>query len=310
MELRQLQYFTVVFEEGSVTRASQRLNVVQPALSQQISKLEEELGRQLFTRTPKGMVPTEQGTEAYQLFSGILRDLRSACQKLEEDDGQVRGTVTLGVVTSVANNALVDTLLGFHRKYPDVHVRATGGYTDELNEMLRAGQLDLIIINVPPQARTPQMTDIICEDLVLIGAADTAQPLPEPVEFARINELKLVIPSVRHGLRAIMDRAASTAGIALAPRMEFDDLKPIEDFISHSDFFTILPPLAVSRALRSGQLKAYRITPAIPRRLVCITAADRPLSRAATLLIDELRERMIDFSYDVSVSLEDRDDPA
>ncbi|MBN9887856.1 LysR family transcriptional regulator [Salipiger abyssi] len=310
MELRQLQYFTAIYEEGSVTRASQRLNVVQPAISQQISKLEEELGRQLFSRTPKGMVPTEHGAEAYQLFSGILRDLRSACQQLEEDDGQVRGTVTLGVVTSVANNALVDTLLGFHKKYPDVHVRATGGYTGELSDMLRGGQLDLIIINVPPQARTPEMTDIICEDLVLIGAAGTPLPLPEPVDYARINDVKLVIPSARHGLRTILDRAASSVGVNLAPQMEFDDLKPIEDFVMNSEFFTILPPLAVSRALRSGQLKAYRITPAIPRRLVCITAPDRPLSRAATLLVDELRERMIDFSYDVSVSLEDKDAPA
>lgn len=304
MELRQLQYFTVVYEEGSVTRASQRLNVVQPALSQQISKLEEELGHKLFLRTPKGMVPTERGSEAYRMFSGVLRDLRSACQKLNEEDGQVRGMVTLGVVTSVANNALVDTLFGFHEKYPDVHVRATGGYTDELNEMLRSGQLDLIVINVAPQARHPQMTDIICEDLALIGAADTPLSVPTPVTIESLNKLKLVIPSARHGLRTIMDHAAMTSGITLAPRMEFDDLKPIEDFVAHSDFFTLLPPLAVSRALRSGQLKAYPIVPAIPRRLVCITATDRPLSRAAELLIDELRERMIDFSYDVSVSLE------
>ncbi|MEY8826945.1 LysR family transcriptional regulator [Sedimentitalea sp. XS_ASV28] len=304
MELRQLQYFTVVYEEGSVTRASQRLNVVQPALSQQISKLEEELGLQLFVRTPKGMVATEQGDEAYRMFSGVLRDLRAACQKLEEDDGQIRGTVTLGVVTSVANNALVDTLLGFHQKYPDVHVRATGGYTDELNELLRSGQLDLIVINLPTQARRQHMTDIICEDLALIGAAGTPLPLPTPVDIKSLNALKLVIPSPRHGLRAIMDHAAMASGVTLEPRMEFDDLKPIEDFIAHSDFFTLLPPLAVSRALRAGQLKAYPITPTIPRRLVCITAPDRPLSRAAELLIGELRERMIDFSYDVSVSLE------
>ena len=306
MELRQLQYFTVVYEEGSVTRASQRLNVVQPALSQQIAKLEEDLGRKLFLRTPKGMVPTEQGDEAYRLFSAVLRDLRAACQSLKDEDGLVRGTVTLGVVTSVANNVLVDTLLGFHRKYPDVHVRATGGYTDELNEMLRSGQLDLIVINVPTHARRPHMTDIICEDLALVGAADTPMPLPSPVEITSLDMLKLVIPSVRHGLRTIMDRAAATAGVTLEPQMEFDDLKPIEDFVTHSDFFTLLPPLAVSRALRSGQLKAYPITPNIPRRLVYITAPDRPLSRAAELLVDELRERMIDFSYDVSESLGDK----
>ncbi|MGR3652255.1 MAG: LysR family transcriptional regulator [Roseovarius sp.] len=302
MELRQLRYFTVIYEEGSVTRASQRLNVVQPALSQQVS---EELGFPLFTRTPKGMIPTDQGKLAYQMFARILRDLRSAVQVLDDDDGEVRGTVALGMVASVANHALVDTLLGFHRKYPQVHVRATGGYTEELREKLRSGQLDFIIINTPVQARSAESIDIINEDLALIGAAGTPLPVPSPVQIAALETLKLVIPSPRHGLRAIMDRAAQAEGCVLNPRMEFDDLMPIEDFVTNSDFFTVLPPLAVSRALQAGRLKAWPLTPAIPRRLVCITAPEHPASRAAKLLIDELRERMIDHCWNVSESLTD-----
>lgn len=304
MELRQLQYFTVICEEGSVTRASQRLNLVQPALSQQVSKLEDELGFRLFTRTPKGMIPTDQGKLAYQMFSGVLRELRNAVQVLGDDDGEVRGTVTLGVVASVANHALVDTLLEFHRKHSKVHVRATGGYTGELREMLRSGQLDLIIINTPLQARSAESINIINENLALIGASGTPLPVPAPVQIAALETLKLVIPSPRHGLRAIMDRAAQAEGCTLAPLMEFDDLMPIEEFVTNSDFFTILPPMAVSRALRAGILTAWPITPTIPRKLVCMTAPDRPPSRAAELLIDELRERMIDHSWDVSESLE------
>jgi len=68
MELRQLKYFTCLYEEGSVTRAAQRLNIVQPALSMQIAKLEEELGQTLFERSSKGMHPTEAGDQAYRLF--------------------------------------------------------------------------------------------------------------------------------------------------------------------------------------------------------------------------------------------------
>ncbi|SEG48747.1 LysR family transcriptional regulator [Marinobacterium lutimaris] len=304
MELRQLQYFTVIYDEGSLTRAAQRLNVVQPALSQQLSKLEEELGRPLFLRTPKGMIPTEAGIQAYPLFAGVLSDIKSAKQQIEENSSKVQGNVSIGVVHTVSHNVLADTLVSYHQKYPDVQVRATGGYTTDLTEMLRTSQLDLIVINAPPQARNPDMIDIICEDLVLVGAADTPLPLPVPVDYASVNQLKLVIPSPRHGLRYIMDSAASKLDFALSPRMEFDDLKPIEDFVGHSDFFTILPPLTVHRELRAGRLKAYPIASSIPRRLIYMSSKNRPLSHAAELLIEEIRERMIDVSHEISASLD------
>lgn len=305
MELRQLQYFIVVYEEGSVTKAASRLNVVQPALSQQISKLEEELGRPLFLRTAKGMVPTETGAQAYTMFSSILGDLRNAKLRLEESDGQVRGRVSIGTVTSVANNALAETLLSFQKKYPDVQIRATDGYTPDLLELHRNAQLDIIVINAALPARSPNMIDIIQENFALIGApaSGIGLPMAVPIDYHRVAELKLVLPSVRHGLRNILDAAASANDFVLQPQMEFDDIKVIEDFVAGSDFFTLLPPIAVHRALYTGRLRLYSITPAIPRRLVYVTSPERPLTRAAQLLIDELRERMIDFSYDISVTL-------
>ena len=77
MELRHLKYFTCLYEEGSVTRAAQRLNIVQPALSMQIARLEEELGQTLFERSAKGMAPTEAGDQALPTLKGRedLRDL-------------------------------------------------------------------------------------------------------------------------------------------------------------------------------------------------------------------------------------------
>lgn len=303
MELRQLQYFTVVYEEGSLTRATQRLNVVQPALSLQISKLEDELDRKLFIRTSKGMVPTEAGIEAYGLFKNVLGDICAARQKLNDSVGQVRGRVAIGVVSTVAHNSLADTLLRFHRKYPEVEVQATGGYTTELIELLRTAQLDLVIVNAAPEAKSAEMVDIIKENLVLVGAASNPLPVDAPVKFSDINGFKLVLPSQRHGLRNIMNQSASMQNFVLTPGMEIDDLKPLEELVANSDFFTVLPPLAVHRALCAGSLRAYPVTPAIRRRLVYITPKDRKLSRAASLLIRSIREAMIDFSADVSSTL-------
>lgn len=296
MELRQLHYFLTVFEERSVTRAAHRMNVVQPALSHQITRLEQELGSKLFHRTPKGMVPTDAGNEAYRLFSAVLRDLGAARQSLREADGSVRGRITLGVVSSITNNVLAEALLSFHAKYPEVTVHATGGLTPELHEMLRTGQLDLIVVNASRRARSPEMEDLLSEDLAVIAAAPT--PLPEGgrMELGALAGQKLVLPSARHGLRTIIDRAAFEFGLPLLPGLELDDLNVIESFVGGSDFLTILPPLAVHQGLRSGRLKALQLTPAIPRRLVCMTAPERPRTRVADLLILELRDRITDFS--------------
>lgn len=307
MELRQIRYFLTIYEEGSLTRASRRLNVVQPALSQQLLKLENELGRSLFSRAHSGMIPTADGDEAYDLFSSVVGNLDTAVQTLSGERDAIRGTVSIGVVASVANNALSETLRQFTARYPQVRIRATGGYTTELREMLRRAQLDVIIINVPMHLRDPAVVDIGTEDLCLIGAPKAIEDLPSPFPLRRVNELKLVVPSERHGLRLIIDRAAEETNVSLDPHMEFDELPVIEHFVVTSTYFTILPPIAVFRALRSGSLRALPITPRIPRRLVHMVNPSRPLSAAGQALIDEIRDNAIEYAFDVQTSLESLD---
>ena len=98
MDLRQIQYFATLFEDGSVTRASKRLNIVQPALSMQISRLEEELQLRLFERGRQGMTPTAAGHRMYRLFTPILRDIANAREQLIRDGDQVTGHVSIGLI--------------------------------------------------------------------------------------------------------------------------------------------------------------------------------------------------------------------
>ena len=102
--------------------------------------------------------------------------------------------------------------------------------------------------------------------------------------------LELVLPSKRHGLRIELDRHLEAEGLALAPKLELDRRV---SRISRSDWFTVLPSLAVSRQLSDGSLKAYRIvTPRITRQLVAIHLPRQPMSAAATKLIEILAEEL------------------
>lgn len=296
MELRQISYFVALYEEGSVTRAARRLNVVQPAVSMQISKLEAELGHPLFQRTPKGMVPTSAGDEAYRLLLPLLHELRSARDQVIGFGGRIAGHLSVGAIASVANNALTDCLVGFCTKYPDVAVRVTGGYTVGFLDMLQMGHLDIAVINQPGDPARARWhlptTPIMRENLVLICSAATPFEADGPVPLAEIAGLRLVIPSSRHGLRAIIDQVAADASVLLTPSLEFDEIKTIEEFVQRTDLFTILPPIAVHRALRSGSLRSFAITPEITRNIVCVHSPRRGLSPAAKLFIAELKASM------------------
>ncbi|WP_233718478.1 LysR family transcriptional regulator [Jiella avicenniae] len=298
-----MSYFVAMYEEASVTRAAERLNIVQPAVSVQLARLEESIGQKLFYRTPKGMVPTHAGDDAYRRFQPILREVEQARRALTIGGDTVKGHVSLGAVSSVANNALSETLRIFHGRYPEVTLRATGGYTTDLIEMLRTAQLDLVIVNTPSRGgRGFDTLPIINEDLALI--CDIAHPpLPATLHPREAAERDLVIPSQRHGLRLIIDAAFSAHDATLAPRFEFDELKTIEEFLPDSGFATILPPIAVHRALRTGRLRMHPIVPSVPRRLVCLSNTARPLSRAAELFVEELRERMIEVSSDLTKAI-------
>lgn len=293
MDLRQIQYFVALFEEGSVTAASRRLNVVQPAVSMQLAKLEAELGHQLFRRVPKGMIPTTAGREAYRHFSQILADLRSARDHLAALGDRVAGHVSVGVIASVSNNALSECLQSFCPAYPDVRLRITGGYTVDFLEMVRNGTLDVAIINLSRRRTTLPATRIAREELVLAAARDNPAASGPAIGLEAISRLRLVIPSPRHGLRGVIDDAAADAGVTLEPALEFDELKTIEEFVASSEYVTIIPPIAVHRALRRGDLKARPIAPRIVRDVVAIHDPRRGLSQAAELLVAELRTAMM-----------------
>jgi DNA-binding transcriptional LysR family regulator len=287
-----MQYFLALYEERSVTRAARRLNVVQPAISMQLSKLEDEFGQPLFRRLPKGMVPTPAGDQAYRLFVPILRDILDAKQRLTGHGGEVAGNIAVGVISSVSNNALSECLASFHDKYPAVSVRATGGFTVELLDMVNSGQLDIALINQTQRRTRLPSIELLSEELFLMTSADNPLPLKGPIALQDISRYDLVIPSRRHGLRVIIDDAMGKAGVELLPQMELDELNTIEDFVLSTRFVTILPRIAVKRSLQAGKLVCYPIRPKIARKIVCTYSPRRPLTQAMELLIEEFRQKM------------------
>jgi len=258
LEIRQMQYFLCLAEEKNVTRAARQLNIVQPALSMQIAKLEAELGQKLFDRSVQGMTLTSAGEALLRLTAPIVRDAEHARQEMAQLGGRISGRVSVGLITSVAQSIMARSSATVASRYPEITLSACEGYTETLVDWVNTGQLDFALINVP-RRRTPLAAHhVMDEEMVLAcGKKGSIQP-PAKLRFDRIADFDLVLPSKRHGLRLILDEHAAAVGIDLRPRLELDTLPALCDVIATTNFATVLPTIALRQSLAGGTIRAHR----------------------------------------------------
>ena len=291
MDFRQIHYFISLYEEGTVTRAAYRLNIVQPALSMQIARLEDHIGQKLFERGRQGMVPTAAGRQMYRLFVPIMRDFSNAEAQMLSSEGAIRGQVKIGLIASITEGVLVDTLSDFSNKYPEVDVSVHDGYTSTLTDWVAGGHLDAAIVNKPRRPLALDVEHIVDEEMVLITGSHFDANLPANLTLRQLPSLglALVLPSRGHGLRSNIDSFAESENIELNPKFEIDSLVATIKLVEQTRVATIVPRIAVHRQLTSGALRAYPIaSPRLMRRVVSVSHPRRPLNPATKLFISML----------------------
>lgn len=287
MDLKQMQYFLCLAQEGNVTRAARQLNLVQPALSMQIAKLEKSLGKQLFYRASRGMSLTSAGEALAERIAPIMTDIDRVRDEIAQIDGKVSGRVSIGMITSVAQSTLPVSSASIAARYPEIRLLVCEGYSDTMLEWVTAGQLDIAIINAPVRRVTPTSRHILDEEMLLAHGATNRLALPKVASFDRLENLDLVIPSRRHGLRRILDDAAAEAGFNLKPRLEIDNLSAICEVIATTDLVTVLPGIVLRSTLAERRIKARRLrNPSIIRSVACVTNPRRNVTAAMTAVMD------------------------
>ena len=151
MDLRQLTTFMQVAELGSLSKASDRLRIVQPALSRQIRLLEEELKVTLFTRHGRGMVLTHAGELLRVRAGSILRQIEETRADLSLEAGTVRGQVILGVPPTVGDVLATRLVERFLHRFPEVRLRVVTAFSGYLLEWLHSGEIDMAVIRNAPR---------------------------------------------------------------------------------------------------------------------------------------------------------------
>lgn len=291
MDLKQLKYFLCLAREGNVTRAARQLNIVQPALSMQIAKLEKSVGKQLFFRSAHGVSLTPAGETLTSLAASIIQNVDHAQEEMARLDGRISGRVSIGMITSAAQSTLAASTAKIAARYPEIQLLVCEGYTETLVEWVATGQLDIAIVNVPAGKNNLIAHHILDEEMMLAQGRDSKAVLPNPVPYKKLKDLGLVLPSRRHGLRRILDAAATEAEIALAPRLEVDTLSAVCEVVATTDLITVLPGIALYPHLAAGRISAHRLRkPSIQRTVAWLTHPRRAVSAAMSAVMEVLTE--------------------
>lgn len=289
MELRQLRYFRQVAEVGSVSRAAVALSVAQPAVSRQISSLEDTLGTPLFFRTGRGVKLTEAGQHLYDQSAAILEAVRQAEQTVHEVSGMARGTVVVGSMPTVVRHVAPALIPRIASRYPEIALEFTEGLSGYVNEWLSNGLLDVAIVDDVTPAQHFIGEPLVSEQLVFIGGSSGQG---KPVSFADVAEQNLILPRRKHCLRLIVERAAIREGHALRVSTELDSLSGILALVRQGNCASVIP----RGALTLDDLAMARpiIGPNLTRTLALSTSTQRPVSRATRAVTEELKAVMRD----------------
>lgn len=285
MELRQLRYFLGVSEAGSVLAASRTLHVAQPALSQHIATLENELGTVLFLRTNRGMTLTDAGRLFVEHARTVLADVERAKLAVQDMRAEVQGDVVVGLPTTVALVATLPILQAARERHAGIRLKLVESHSGYLREWLQAGRLDLSILFASASEAGFEQRPLLEERLVLVTSAGDA-PARQRVTLRSLAHRPMVLPGRDHGLRRIIDAACTRAGVVLNVVAEIDSLPNIKKSVEAGFASTILSPGAVSEEVAAGRLALAAIgPPAIARKVVCATSVTRPTTPACAAMV-------------------------
>lgn len=286
MELRQLEYFIAVAEEGGFTRAAQRERVAQPAVSAQIRRLERQVGQPLFTRSSRDVRLTQAGAAMLPHARAALGAVRDAQRAVDEITGLVRGSVAIGTVTLHPVD-VARLMAGFHTDYPEVEITLGADNSDVLLDSLSDGRLDLAIVSIGVDEQPPDLDVQVITDEAIDAAVHLGHPLAgrRLITLRALCEYPVISLPRGTGLRTRLDSACAAAGVV--PRIAFEATSPLElaELAEHGLGVAILPEF-MARG-RSG-LRAVPLSPGLRGRLVWAWRRDMT-SPAGRLL----RERAI-----------------
>jgi DNA-binding transcriptional LysR family regulator len=259
MDVRQLEMFRAVAEEGGFTRAAQRLKVSQSAVSRQVKLLEDELGGLLLHRTGKGVTLTGQGELLLKAANRIHRDLQDVAWQISETQKLQRGMLSLGGGMTVCMHVLPRLLKKFRSLYKDVELRVTSGTSEAILRLVRNHQVDLGLLTLPIVAADLEVQPVLKEEMVVVTAARHPLSRERTVEATSLGRYPLILFERGSNTRKVLDQFFLEQEIPVDVAMETENVEIIKAMVASGLGITVIPYAAIAHDMRAGRFDWTRV---------------------------------------------------
>jgi DNA-binding transcriptional LysR family regulator len=302
VELRHLQHFVALAQEGSFTRAARKVNIVQSGLSNSIKELEEELGSRLVERTTRKVAITETGMLFLPHARATLASLEGAVHAVRSQEGVVRGQLRLGILQSLGYYLeLAPLLKRFRSAFPRVEVSVRALKTDTVPGLVRSGEIDLSFHAIIGRDQWPgiQLIPYVQDRLVVVCPGDHPLASRSSVTIERLSNEIFVDLTPDRALRRLVDKVFAQHHLKRTIAFEVSDIQPAMQFVANGLGVAIVPS-AVARSFKESGggvvLRIGRREGRLPAWRVAILRSTKKKRLTGTDTVDLFLEKLADHS--------------
>jgi LysR family nitrogen assimilation transcriptional regulator len=257
MTLQQIRYFLKVAELGNFTRASELMNVAQPALSRQIRLLEEDLGQKLFIRSGQGVTLTAAGQSLRESASAVVYEF----DKLRDvliDPSSPRGHLTAGLPPALGQFVSLELIDEYCRRYPDVHLHVREGISIDLINDVQQKKLDCALV-VLDEAPGVNFEHLFREALFLVAPVSDGLSTTRSVNLRTAENKPLILTNRMNNFRVAIEDAFERDQIPMRILADSNSTRMIAGLVAKGTAYSILPYCAIHSALTAGEISASPI---------------------------------------------------
>ena len=282
--------FYVVANHCNITKASEELSISQPAISKSIKNLEEQLGGQLFVRTKRGVVLTEEGKEFYNYIKQAIEYINNAENKFTDLINLETGCIKIGISTTLTKEFLLPYLEEFHSLYPKIDIQIITNLTSDLMPKLKNGLIDIVILNLNDKNYDNDIDIIKCKkinDCFVVNDEYKDLTLKE-VSIKDLNNYPLILQAKGSNTREFLDNIARENGVVLKPNIELASYSLVVEFSKIGLGIGYVTKEYIKEEIKNKELYELKLKEKIPSRYIGIALSKNHVPNFSTKRLIEI----------------------
>lgn len=282
--------FYVVANHSNITKASEELNISQPAISKSIKSLEEQLGGKLFIRTKKGVILTEEGKEFYKYIKHAIEYINNAENKFTDLINLECGCIKIGINTTLTKEFLLPYLEKFNTLFPKIDIQIITDLTSNLMQKLRNGLIDIVIFNINDKEYGNEIEIIKCRKITDCFVVNNKYKglINKELSLSDLNNYPLILQAKGSNTRWFLDKLGQDNNIIFKPHIELTSYSLVSCFAKIGLGIGYVTKDYIKNELDNKELYELKIKEKIPSRYIGIALSKNHIPNFSTKKLIEI----------------------